>query len=223
MIVHGKNVLLKVFKGGIENAIACNATCSISFETDTYETTFYDSGRYRTWIPNKTTITVDGSGPIRLGEPVTVADVVGWQMNRQIVEFNFTLTDGTDLMRVHGMGYFTYATITGDASQLANCEYRLIANGEVVFYSTNSNSNSDDDDYRDYEGEDGQTVIGDPDLLNVEVIYIAREGIGIKVITTGVPSGSEALFDKTNGTITFGTPLWNDGTKGEWVRVIFQR
>ena len=224
MIVHGKNVLLKMYKGGVENAIACNASCSLEFTTDTYETTFYDSDKNRTWIPNKTSATITGSGPIFLGEPITVADVVGWQTNRQLIEFNFSLTDGTDVMRVHGFGYFTRVNITGDVSQFATCDYTMIVNGEAVFYSTNSDPNADDDHPWEYEAEGGETEVADPDLVGATMVYLAREGVGIRVITSGVPGGSEVLFESTLGKLTFGTPLFKqEGDPGEWVHAIYQK
>ncbi len=221
-IVQGKDVLLKIYKDGIENAIACNASCTMSIDTDYFESSFYNTGRFRKWIPNKHTAVLNGSGPIFLGEPITIADVIGWQLNRTLVEFNFVLTGGTDILRIHGFGYFIKSSVDGTIGQAATCDYTIQVNGEPVMYATNSNPSSDDDRVWDYDAEGGETSIGYPDLMGSDIVYVAREGVGIKVITEGIPSGSQVLFNKPDGTLTFGTPLLHMGDRGEWIHVIYQ-
>lgn len=220
MIVDGRDVLLKVFKNGIENAVACNTSCSLTIDTDLFETTFINSGSFRQWIPNKHTITLNGSGPVYLGEPITIADTIEWQLNRQLVEFNFIMTDEEgSVLRVNGMGYFTKNNVDGTVAQFATCDYTIQVNGVVTFYSNNNGVNADDDRVLPpYEAEGGEVTIGFEELIDAKIVYIAREGVGVKIITSGTPSGSEVLFNTGNGTLTFGTALMAE----EWIHVIYQ-
>lgn len=220
-IVQGKDVLLKLYKGGVLNAVACNASCTLSVDTDVYETTFYNSGTNRTYIPNKHTAVINGSGPIFLGEPITIGDVIAWQLARSLVEFNFTLTDGADIMRVNGFGYITKSSIDGTIGQAASCDYTIQVNGVLAFYASDVTGSGDDDrvwDSPDDYFEGGETMFADPDLIDVTIVYLAREGVGIKVITSGIPTGSEVLYNSADGSFTFGTPLG----AGEWIHIIYQ-
>ncbi|MGN6436879.1 MAG: phage tail tube protein [Agriterribacter sp.] len=218
-IVQGKDVLLKIYKGGTPNAVACNASCSLSFDTDIIEVTTYNSGAHKQWIPGKHTIVLNGSGPIFLGEPVTIAEAINWQLNRSLIEFDFELTDGTDVMRIHGMGYFIKNNIDGTVGQAASCDYTIQVNGVVTFYSTNSEAGADDDRYWDYDATDNETTYADPEFEGATVVYIGREGVGVEMITTGVPNSSQVLFNSDNGSFTFGTPLVPE----EWLHIIYQR
>lgn len=215
----GKNVLLKVYKGGIANAVACNTSCSLTMDTDDYETTFLNTGAFRTWIPNKTTVVVEGSGPIFLAAPVTAADVLTWQFNRSIVQFDFTMSEGNDLLRVSGIGYFLHSKISGDVNQFATCDYTIKVNGAITIYSVNNSVGAGDVepyDKDDFEG--GEVDFADPVLENVQLLHLSRSGVGIEIIPVGVPNASQALFEPSLGKITFGTPL----ATNEWVHGIYQ-
>lgn len=216
-LVNGKDVTLLVYKDGVYSGVACNASCSLNIDTDLFETTFYDSGAYRKWIPNKHDISIDGSGPIYLGETITVGDVIQWQLNRTLVSFQFMLESGADNVAVVGMGYVISSKVDGTVNQAASCDYTIKCNGAPTFYAVSTTPDGNTSNPWDYDAEGGEVEIADTDLIDREILYVAREGIGVDIITTGIPSGSQVLYTASTGTFTFGTELY----AGEWIHAIY--
>lgn len=161
-LLNGNDVTLMIYKDGVYSGVACNASCSLNIETDLYETTFYESGNFRQWIPNKHSITIDGSGPIFLGETITVADVIQWQLNRTLVSFQFEMVSGADSVAVAGMGYIISSTIDGTVNQAATCDYTIQVNGVITFYSVQVDGDGNSSEPWDYDAAGGETTIVDP-------------------------------------------------------------
>lgn len=216
-LLNGKDVTLLIYKDGVYSGVACNASCSLNIETDVYETTFYNSGKYRQWIPNKHAITIEGSGPIFLGETITVADVIQWQLNRTLVSFQFEMIAGADSVAVAGMGYIISSTIDGTVNQAATCDYTIQVNGVITFYSVSVSADGNSSEPWDFEAVGGETTIADSELIDREILLVAREGIGVEMIEEGIPNGSQVLYTASTGSLTFGTAL----TSEEWVHVIY--
>jgi hypothetical protein len=68
-----------------------------------------------------------------------------------------------------------------------------------------------------YEATGGETTVSDADLIGAQLLDLEVEGIGLQIITTGTPTGSQVKFDTLTGTLTFGTMLG----AGSWVNALY--
>lgn len=217
-IVSGKDVILSIAAGGAYDPILCNASCSINFNTDTLETTFEDAGAFRGYIPNKHSITLEGNGPIQLGENYTAAQITEFQLARTIINWKFEFDDGTNTVIYSGTGFFTSIKITGDATGTpANVDYTIQVSGEVLVDDTPPPGGSGNPAIWTYTATGGETTIGDPDLLNALILDVEREGIGLEVITAGTPTGNQVKSTPAGGTLEFGYALG----PGEFINVLY--
>lgn len=215
-VVNGKDVTLLFYKDGKYDGVACNASCSLNIGTDMLETTFLGSGKYRHYLPSKHSIEVTGNGPIFLGKGVTVSDIIKWQLDRQSVSFHFELNNGVDAVGISGIGYISQSALEGTAGQLANGDYTIKVSGELSFYEIEGSGTGVNQVF-DITADGEETIIADSELIGKDVVFVSREGIGIEVITSGTPNGSQVAYDSGSGSLTFGTVL----SPGEWVHVIY--
>jgi hypothetical protein len=215
-LVQGSDVLLRISNGGALNAVGCNASCTLEITTDTYETTFEESGSYRSYIPNKHSAILRGNGPIILGEDLVVSDIVQYQLNKTVITWEFRGTDNTDTFVYSGNGFFTQCTIDGAVGQAAQCDYTIQVTGEISVVAAPPLGDGEPQIYT-YEATGGETTVSDADLIGVQLLDIEREGIGLEIITVGTPDGSQVKFETLTGTLTFGTMLF----AGEWVNALY--
>lgn len=215
-LVQGSDVLLKIANGGSLNAVACNASCTMEITTDTFETTFEETGSTRSFIPNKHTASLRGNGPIILGQDVRVSDIVQYQLNKTIITWEFRYTDGTDTVVYSGNGFFTSTNIDGAVSQAAQCDYTIQITGAISITAAPPLGDGDPQIYT-YIATGGETTISDSDLIGALLLDIERSGIGIQIITSGTPTGSQVKFTSLTGTLEWGTELG----PGEWINALY--
>jgi predicted secreted protein len=217
-LVQGRNVLLKVFKTDGYYSIACNSSCTLNMAIDELETTFLGSGAQKTYIPNRVSQSLQGSGPIYLADSLTAADIRNYAMNRSLIQWSFELTDNdANTVSYTGTGFFTSVDITGDVSNAALCDYQIRVTGPVNASGGVPGSSLDDTAVFVYTATGGEISFSDADLIGVTVIDVERNGIGLIVKTTS-PSVNEVQFASGTGTLTFNYALG----AGEYIQVIYQ-
>lgn len=217
MIVEGRNVILEISTGSAFAPIMCNASCKMNISTSELETTFEDDAAYRGFIPDKHTITIDGSGPIVMGSSFTAAQATEMQLARTIFNWKFQWTDGTNTALYSGTGFFISMNIDGTVNQAATCDYTIKVSGQVAIDDTPPPGGDGSPAIWTYIATGGETTIGDPVLLNGLILDVERSGIGVEVITAGSPGGSQVKSVPVAGTLQFGTPLG----AGEFINVLF--
>jgi predicted secreted protein len=217
MIVQGQDILLKVSNGGALNSIACNASCALEMVMDTLETTFEETGADRTWLQNKRTTTLRGSGPIFLDRSVRASDVMQFMLDKTELtwEFSGSDTDGNTMV-YSGTGFFEQCTIEGTIGQAATCDYLMRVNGGISIVAPPPTGEGDPEIYT-YEATGGETTISDSDIIGAVMLDIEREGIGLQIITAGTPTGSQVKFTSATGTLEFGYALG----AGEWINGLY--
>lgn len=63
----------------------------------------------------------------------------------------------------------------------------------------------------------GETSIQSNDLIGKNILNVARSTNNAQIIFTGTPTGSQALFTSSTGTVLLGSALG----AGEWIQVIY--
>jgi hypothetical protein len=79
------------------------------------------------------------------------------------------------------------------------------------------NPDLNDVDSWSYNATGGETTITNVVIENVDVWDVRRNGIGLEIITTGTPTGSQVKYTAASGTLEFGMALG----AGEWILTIY--
>lgn len=224
MYVQGKDVVLKISTGTGQETIACNSSCTLTVETDFLESTFL-SGKNRKVIPNVINSSLSGNGAIALARPFGVAQIMNLMLSQALITWYFELTDGTTTLYYSGQGYFESVSITGDVDQVATCDYTIQNSGPVAIQGVVPDVN-DELVTRFYDVNDsgdlgvipvGSLVYSSSEWIGSEMILLFIERESYEIITTGVPTAEQVLFDSTAGQLTFGFAL----AEGMTVQTVF--
>ena len=222
-VVNGKDVILSISQGGAFNPIACNAVCSLLFERDEIETTFRDSGDVRTFVPGKANIMLEGSGPIEYASDYSPADVVDAFIAKTIINWEFTLSDANGHAPINktysGSGFFRSVSLTGDVQQAATCDYTIRVTG-AISGTTDPALVPPTLKSLFYDATGGETTIFNVDWVGADMLEVMRNGIGLEIIDSGTPGGSQVLFDSVAGTLTFNSGLALSA--GEYIQTLYE-
>lgn len=221
-VISGKNVVLSINRGGTYYAVACNSVCAMKMDRDFLETTFRDSGDIRTYVPFKGTISITGSGPIEFDASFTAQNVVDLWANAELIQWSFELTDdkghSTISKEYTGYGYFKSVSLTGDVQQAASCDYEIIVSNDITGIDGGIIGGNLTNFYTlEYDATGGETFISDDDWIGATIMEVLRNGVGLELITSGTPTGSQALINDTTNIIEFGLALG----AGEYIQVIW--
>ena len=222
-VVNGKDVILSISQGGAFNPIACNSVCSLLFEREEIETTFRDTGDVRTFVPGKASITLEGSGPIEYAADYTSSDVIDAFLARQIINWEFTLSDNNGHAPITktyaGTGFFRSVSITGDVQQAATCDYSIRVSGPITG-ATDPSLVPPTLQTLFYDATGGETTLYNVAWVGADMLEVLRNGIALVIIESGTPSGSQVLFDSVAGTITFNSGIAL--AAGEYIQTLFE-
>lgn len=223
-VVNGKNVVLSVNRSGQWQPVACNAVCALHLQRDFLETTFRDTGKNRTFIPYKATVTLDGSGPIEYDSAFTAHDVILLWQAAELIQWRFQLTDDKGHAAITkeytGYGYFRNVNVTGDVQQPGMCDYEILSSGDTTGMDVGLPGGGGATEFFEetYHPDEGETLIGNGAWIGASMVEVLRNGIGLDILTGGTATlGEQVVFDSVAGTLTFGLAFGPD----EYVQVIW--
>lgn len=215
-LVQGKDIILKIQRTGVFYPVACNASCSLNIDTDMLETTFYDDGSFKAFIPSKHNMTLEGSGPIFFDDNLIISDLISLQLARTLIQWEFTLVArSTTTITYSGSGYISHSDMDGSMPN-SNCNYSIQVSGAPTITATSgSGSVTVHDAY--YTATGGETTVGFPAAIGGTAIEIEREGIGMPIILSGTPAGNQVKFTAATGNVDFAIAL----AAGEIIHIIY--
>ena len=217
-LVQGRNVLLKVLKNGTYSSIACNTNCTLETTVGSLRTTFRGAGASEGYLPTTVSKVLTGNGPIYLDDTLTADDIQSYTDTRQIIAWEFELTDNdANVVTYSGNGFFTSLRLQGDVSQPADCAYTIQVTGAVSIGVGPGTGTGAGPFVFLYDATGGESSIADADLIGATVVDVERNGIGLVVTTISPANGNEVQFTTGTGTLTFGTVLG----AGEYIQVLY--
>jgi len=218
--VKGDNVILYAKLGSTYYPIACSKDVSITTTSDKIELAPYTSGKWRSYIYGRITGTISGTGITKIvaDNANSIFDLLDFQYDQVIILTKYSITDPQGNFRTYEVPcLIDEINISGAAGQFSNFSYTLTMNGDPSFDQTNVAGALTDVDSWDYLAVGGETSISDGVLVGVDVLDIRRNGIGLQIIYSGTPTGSQVKFTSATGAVEFGFALGAE----EYIKVIY--
>ena len=219
--VNGKDVVFYAKLGSSYYPFACAKEVTITQTADKIELAPYTVGKWRSYIPTRMTGTISGNGLIKVVPANTQNSIFDFldSMNAQeIILVKYSITDPQGNAKTYEVAaIIDELTLSGTVGSTATWSFSMTINGDPSFDQTVVNPALTDVDSWDYTASGGETSISDGDLVGVDVLDVRRNGIGLEVIFTGTPTGSQVKFTQGTGTLEFGFALGDD----EYILVIY--
>lgn len=219
--VKGDGLVLYVKLGSQYLPIACGTSVTISTVTDKIELAPYLNSKWRSYIYQRTTGTITGSGLIKI-EPgaglYSPLDLIDYQHEHIILLAKYTVKDPQNNTKTYEVScLIDEVTLSSNAGTNATYDFALSMTGNPEYTQVPVDTGGDNVQAWDYTATGGETTIGDVLLINGEVVDVRRNGIGLEVIFSGSPTGNQVLFNDSTGQLTFGYALGAD----EYILVIY--
>jgi hypothetical protein len=219
--VNGKDLVLYAKLGSSYYPFACAKDVTITQTADKIELAPYTSGRWRSYIPSRMTGTISGNGLVKIVGSSTqnsIFDLLDSMNEQEIILVKYSLTDPQGNEKVYEVpAIIDDITLSGIVGSTATWAFNLTINGDPSFEQTAVNPALTDVDSWDYTATGGETTISNSILIGVDVLDVRRNGIGLEVVFTGTPTGSQVKFTQGSGSLEFGFALGAD----EYILVIY--
>jgi len=201
--------------------IACGTSATITVTTDKIELAPFGSGKWRSFEYGRTTGTISTTGLIKVNAGATnysPFDLIDYQYAHLKVLTKYVITDPQNNSKTYEVNcLIDEITINAEAGGVATYSMTMTMISDPAFVQTPIDTGGADVDAWSYDATGGETSISDVSLVNVELLDVRRNGIGLDIINTGSPTGSQVLFVPSTGTLTFGMALG----AGEWILAIY--
>jgi hypothetical protein len=201
--------------------IACGTSISITTTSDKIELAPYTSGKWRSFIYNRISGTITGSGLIKIdagNNLYSVFDLIAFQYEQLFVLAKYIITDPNGNSKTYEVNCLVdEVTLNTDAGGAATYNFSLSMTSDPEFIQTPVDTGGDNVQAWDYTATGGETSISDAVLINNEVIDIRRNGVGVEIIFSGTPNTNQVKFTPSTGLIEFGYALG----AGEYILVIY--
>lgn len=201
--------------------IACGTSATITVTTDKIELAPFGSGKWRSFEYGRTTGTISTSGLIKVNAGATnysPFDLLDYQYAHLKVLTKYVITDPQNNSKTYEVNcLIDEITLNTEAGGIATYSMTMTMISDPAFVQTPIDTGGADVDAWSYDATGGETSISDSSLINVELLDVRRNGIGLDIINTGSPTGSQVLFTPGTGTLQFGMKLG----AGEWILAIY--
>jgi predicted secreted protein len=214
-LVRGENVLLYIYDGGLWKPTSCGKSCSITTNAEEIETSYVNSGNWRTYeyVALSWTAQLEGLVMLQMTNTMCLPDLRAYQFGRQKVLFRYQRTDDSgNVYTDEGLAIITTITDNGDLEGVATFSMTLKGTGPITMSYTPTPINPNAKVKRfEYTAAGGETSFADAMLYSKDVLEVVVDGVGrSRVITAGTPVGQEALYDSNTASITLPFPLEPD-------------
>jgi hypothetical protein len=218
-VVHGKDVILSVYKVDGYYPIACNTTCSLVVSVEELESTFLGNAGSKSFIPNKVSANLTGSGAIFLDRTLTIDDMYTLATTRSIIQWQFSLTDNVTTFTKSGYGFITSLSITGDVGSAASCDYTIRVTSNIDTGSGGGGGGGTTTvNYAQYISVGGESTISIIAITGKTVVDVELNGFGLLITGTNPPSGFQYVYvNAGTGELVFYSPL----NAGDYVIVLY--
>ena len=201
--------------------IACGTTGTITVTTDKIELAPYTSGKWRNYEYGRTTGTISTSGLIKVDAGIgaySPFDLMDNLLAHQKVISKYVITDPQGNAKSYSVDCIVdEISFNTEAGGLASYNMSMTMTSDPTFEQVVVNPALTDVDSWTYNATGGEVTIANPLIVSADILDVRRNGIGLEVITSGTPNGSQVLFTSLTGTLEFGMALG----VGEWILTIY--
>lgn len=201
--------------------IACGTSATITINTDKIELAPFTSGKWRSFEYGRTTGTITTNGLIKVNAGATnysPFDLLDYQLAHLKVLTKYVITDPQNNSKTYEVNCLIDSIqLNTDAAGTATYNASMTMISDPSFIQTPIDTGGADVDAYSYDATGGETSISNASLINVELLDVRRNGIGLEIINAGAPNGSQVKFTSGTGTLEFGMALGVD----EWILAIY--
>ena len=219
--VKADGVVIYAKLGGAYQPIACGTSATVTTTSDKLELAPYTSGKWRSFIPNRISGSISCQGLIKVAPGsglYSSFDILDYQYGQFFVLAKYVITDPQGNAKTYEVNCLVDdVTFNTTAGGTATYSFTLSMTSDPAFVQTPIDSGGDNVQAYDYTATGGETTISNAVLVGNEVIDVRRNGIGLEVIYSGTPTGSQVKFNSGNGSLEFGFALGVD----EYILVIY--
>ena len=220
-IVKASGIVIYHKLGSAYYPIACGTSATISITTDKLELAPYISGKWRAYEYGRITGTISTSGLIKINAGAnnySPIDLLDYQLAFKKVLTKYVITDPNNNSRTYEVNCLVDDfTIDTEAGGVATYSMSMTMTSDPAYIQTPPDPGGADVDAWEYNATGGETTISNAQIINDEVLDVRRNGIGLDIITAGVPTGSQVKYISATGSFEFGMALG----AGEWIVVIY--
>lgn len=215
--VLGKDVLLLFFIDGQWVPYACAVSCSLETTTEFVETSFLNSGPWKSFEPTYNSFSGELSGLVSLGgsDVINLPDLRSRQLAHEKLRLRFEREDGDgNIYTDECYAYLSNIRDEGSIDGMNSFSASLRGTESITQIFTPTNTTGGKVQRDQFTLPASGTSITRTALIGMDLLEVVRDGIGnSKIITTGSPANKEVLFDSTTGTLTWFIPFAEDGTE----------
>lgn len=201
--------------------IACGTSATISVTTDKIELAPFTAGRWRNYEYSRTTGTISTSGLIKIdagASNYSPFDLHDYQLGHLKVLTKYVITDPQSNSKTYEVSCLVDDfTINTDAGGQATYSMSMTMVSDPTFIQTPVPPGGTVVNAYEFFATGGETTISNSSLIGVQILDVRRNGIGLDVVTSGTPTGSQAKFTSGSGSLEFGMALG----ASEWILVIY--
>lgn len=133
-VVKGKDVILYFFNGTIYKPIACAKDATITITADYLETAPATNTRSRTYVANRLSGSISGSGLTKVvgdAGQATIFDALLLQLAGTPLTVKYNVTDGTNTKYFEVNTIVEEITLTTQSIGFATYNFKLLINGNI--------------------------------------------------------------------------------------------
>ena len=208
--INGINCLVQFYENGQWWIYGCARSASLQVNVETIETSVSGSGIWATYLPTKNTWsgTLEGLMTTTDNSALTIADLLSRCINHNEMRVNFQYQDALhNTISVQGYCYFTGVTQQASFDNVATFNINLIGTGSLV-QSYTPIAQPTPLMYRyEFTASGGETGFTDPALINKQIIFASKDGIGNAKVVTGTPASKEVKYVVSTGQLEWAIPF----------------
>lgn len=133
----GKNIILKISSVSGSSispiVIGCARSCTLDISTEMLESSNTEAGFWASFVAAKNSFTVSSDNIAYYdAAKFDTEDLLDAQINRKLLGFQFSITDGTTTKTVSGSAYITSSSITGADNEIGTFSVQLQGTGALT-------------------------------------------------------------------------------------------
>lgn len=219
--IQGNDAILELNQGGVYTPFVCVKSFTLEQDSELVETTTLSTGKYRDYELQSLDYTITLSTLLVINS--TNANGKFAFEQQQVgskFAYRITFTDSAaNTYQITGILIVKNSLFSVTAGQLVTGDFTLKGCGS--FYTINGSTEIPGAELFAglYTATGGEDSFIDADLIGASLAHVMRNGIGVMILTSGVPGTNQVLFDSVTGEISVGAGM--EFGAGEYIQYIF--
>jgi TP901-1 family phage major tail protein len=231
--INGTNIVLYYYDNATSTGVPFGAStsCTLTMSNDQVEITTSESDGFRQYKSAQTTWSVSCDGFVALSDNYNYAYLSQLMLDKEAITVKFSI-DNDNGDGSHDLGFTIFTgqanisslSLTGPVENASTYSVTLTGNGGISIDGVEVTQEgiligSQIVKMFDYTASGGETSKTWSGSIGFECFSVTRGGVEVQnILTSGVPTGNDVMFNTVTGVLTFGTAL----VAGEFVRALFK-